>query len=167
RIDNVSRGNERVLRARLKDAVFFYEEDQQQSIEFYNDKLKNVVLQEKSGTIYENSMHIKDIANNSLNILDVDRETQHTAIRTSEICKFDLVTNMVNEFTELQGIRGEKYARIFGEDQQVATAIREHYLPIQANGKLPETVEGSVVSMADKLDTIAGCFSVGLIPSGS
>ena len=167
RLDNVIRGNERVLRARLKDAVFFYEEDQQQSIEFYNDKLKNVVFQEKIGTIYEKTMHIKDIANDILDILEVDKETKQTAIRTSEICKFDLVTNMVNEFTELQGIMGEKYARIFGEDQQVATAIREHYLPLQANGKLPETVEGSVVSMADKLDTIAGCFSVGLIPSGS
>src|SRR5699024_966473 len=95
------------------------------------------------------------IANDILDILEVDKETKQTAIRTSEICKFDLVTNMVNEFTELQGIMGEKYVRIFGEDQQVATAIREHYLPLQANGKLPETVEGSVVSMADKLDTIA------------
>src|SRR5699024_4936208 len=102
RLDTVIRGNERVLRARLKDAVFSYEEDQQQSIEFYNHKLKNVVFQEKISTIYEKTMHIKDIANDILDILVVDKETKQTAIRTSEICKFDLVTNMVNEFTELQ-----------------------------------------------------------------
>src|SRR5699024_7676317 len=78
-----------------------------------------------------------------------------------------LMTNMVNEFTELQGIMGEKYARYFGESEQVAKAIREHYLPLQANGTLPESIEGSIVSVADKLDTIVGSISVGLMPTGS
>lgn len=167
KIDNVVQGNEKVLRARLQDAVFFYEEDQQQSINFYNQKLEKVVFQEKIGTIYEKTKHMQDISSYILDGLDVNEDTKRTVLRAAEISKFDLMTNMVNEFTELQGIMGEKYARIFGEDQHVAKAIREHYLPIQANGELPEALEGSVVSIADKLDTITGCFTVNLIPSGS
>src|SRR5699024_9011134 len=87
--------------------------------------------------------------------------------RAAEICKFDLTTNMVNEFTELQGIIGEKYALEFGEDKDVAKAIREHYLPDHADGELPVSLIGSIVSVADKLDTIVGCIYVGLVPTSS
>lgn len=166
-IDNVIKGNEKVLRARLSDAAFFYDEDRKNSISFYIDKLKTVVFQEKIGTIYEKLDNIKQITKEITNELNLDSETANDAIRAAEICKFDLVTNMVNEFTELQGIMGEKYAAHFGETENVARAIREHYMPLQASGELPESVEGSIVSIADKFDTIVGCISVGLIPTGS
>src|SRR5699024_12776524 len=94
---------------------------------------------------------------------DVMRRTK----RAAEIAKFDLVTAMVNEFTELRGLMGEKYALYFGEEQEVALAIKEQYLPTYANGPLPTSLEGAIVSMADKLDTIVSCFSANLIPTGS
>lgn len=166
-IANVVRGNEKVLRARLADAAFFYEEDRKYSIDIYMDKLKSVVFQEKIGTIYEKSQKIKQITTKINEQLKLDQEETEQTLRAAEICKFDLVTDMVNEFPELQGIIGEKYALHYGENENVAQAIREHYLPVQANGDLPETVIGSIVSVADKLDTIVGCISVGLIPTGS
>lgn len=166
-IENVIKGNEKVLRARLSDAAFFYDEDRKNSISFYIDKLKTVVFQEKIGTIYEKLGHIKQLSEQIATELNIDQETANNAVRAAEICKFDLVTNMVNEFTELQGIMGEKYALHFGEKEQIAKAIREHYLPLQASGELPESVEGSIVSVADKIDTIVGCISVGLVPTGS
>src|SRR5699024_9843628 len=159
KIDNVIKGNEKVLRARLADAAFFFEEDKKQSIHQFMDKLKTVIFQEDIGTVYEKSVHTKEITKQLLEMLEISESVAHHALRTSQIAKFDLVTNMVNEFTELQGIMGEKYALYFGENEHVANAIREHYLPKQANGILPETVEGSVVSIADKLDTIISCFS--------
>jgi len=166
-LETVIKGNEKVLRARLSDAVFFYEEDQKNSIEFYLGKLNRVVFQEKLGTYSEKVDRIVQITKELAAKLDVGNETTENAIRAAEICKFDLMTNMVNEFTELQGIMGEKYANIFGEQPITAQAIREHYLPEHSHGKLPETVAGSLVSVADKLDTIVGCISVGLIPTGS
>lgn len=164
---NVVRGNEKVLRARLADATFFYEEDRKHSIHFFIDKLKTVVFQEKIGTIYEKLNKIKFMTEKLSEDLQLETKNRTEAMRTAEICKFDLMTDMVNEFPELQGIMGEKYALYYGEDQTVAQAIREHYLPVQANGSLPETIAGSVVSIADKLDTIVGCISVGLVPTGS
>src|SRR5699024_4597505 len=137
------------------------------SIEKYMDKLKTVIFQEDIGTIYEKSIHTTKIAEQLINKLDISDEIASKALRTASIAKFDLVTSMVNEFTELQGIMGEKYATYFGEDSEVACAIKEHYLPKQANGKLPSTTVGAIVSVADKLDTIISCFSAGLIPSGS
>ncbi|WP_096270613.1 glycine--tRNA ligase subunit beta [Paucisalibacillus globulus] len=166
-LETVVRGNEKVLRARLSDGEFFYEEDQKNSIAFYLEKLNNVVFQVKLGTIGEKVNRVVTLSEQLAEALKVDTEIKEQAIRAAQISKFDLVTNMVNEFTELQGIMGERYARIFGEDETVAVAIREHYLPTSASGDLPKTLVGAIVSVADKLDTIVGCIGVGLKPTGS
>ncbi|WP_077621475.1 glycine--tRNA ligase subunit beta [Sediminibacillus massiliensis] len=166
-LDKVAKGNEKVLKARLSDARFFYEEDQKQSIEQNLAKLSKMVFQEKLGTIADKVQRVVKLTREISSVLKVDEATAKRAERAAEISKFDLVTNMVNEFTELQGIMGEKYARLFGEEENTAVAINEHYMPRSANGKLPETREGSIVSVADKLDTIVGCISVGIIPTGS
>lgn len=164
---NVVRGNEKVLRARLADGVFFYEEDQKNSIDFYLEKLKTVVFQKEIGTVHEKLDKVKQITQLISDKLNIDNATSKQAVRAAEICKFDLMTNMINEFPELQGIMGEYYALIKQEDPIVAEAIKEHYYPVQANGKLASSVPGSIVSVADKIDTIVGTISVGLIPTGS
>lgn len=164
---NVVSGNEKVLRARLADGVFFYEEDQKNSIDFYLEKLKTVVFQKEIGTVHEKLTKIKQITQLINDKLKLDHKTSKQAIRTAKICKFDLMTNMINEFPELQGIMGEYYALNKGEDPVVAQAIKEHYYPLQANGKLASSIPGAVVSIADKIDTIVGTISVGLIPTGS
>ncbi|CQR46874.1 Glycine--tRNA ligase beta subunit [Paraliobacillus sp. PM-2] len=166
-IELVAKGNEKVLKARLSDAMFFYEEDQKQSIEKNNEKLERMVFQEKLGTIADKVKRVVTLTDKLTELLEIDDVTKQHAIRAAQISKFDLVTNMVNEFTKLQGIMGEKYAKIFGEDNRVAKAINEHYMPRSANDALPTTIEGAIVSIADKLDTIIGCIYVGLIPSGS
>ncbi|CDQ39628.1 MULTISPECIES: glycine--tRNA ligase subunit beta [Virgibacillus] len=166
-IDTVIKGNEKVLRARLSDAAFFYEEDQKHSIEYYLAKLERVVFQEKLGTIANKVQRVTALTEQIGKFIHLNTDKMSLAIRAASICKFDLPTNMVNEFTELQGVIGEKYAHLYGENDLVAQAIREHYLPIQANGDLPATEVGAIVSIADKLDTITGCISVGLMPTGS
>ncbi|WP_077596516.1 glycine--tRNA ligase subunit beta [Oceanobacillus kimchii] len=166
-IETVSRGNEKVLRARLADAEFFYNEDRKQSIDFFQEKLTKVVFQEKLGTYSEKVKRMKQIADRISEKLSLAVDDRKKIERTAEISKFDLMTNMVNEFTELQGIIGEKYANHFGEDKATSHAIKEHYQPKHAKDDLPQSVIGSVVSVADKLDTIAGCIAVGLIPTGS
>lgn len=166
-ISTVVRGNEKVLRARLSDAEFFYEEDQKHSIDFYQEKLSRVIFQDKLGTYTDKVNRVVKITKELTSLLNLDETLTNKALRAAEISKFDLMTNMVNEFTELQGIIGEKYANNFAEDKEIAISIREHYLPKQANGSLPETIIGSIVSVADKLDTIVGCISVGLVPTGS
>lgn len=167
KLETVVKGNEKVLRARLSDAQFFFEEDQKQSIDFYLNKLKTVVFQEKLGTYSDKVSRIVLITEQIAAMLQLDKETTNKAIRAAEICKFDLMTNMVNEFTELQGLMGAKYAQRFGEENLVAQAIGEQYLPSHADGELPKTLIGSIVSIADKLDTITGCMYVGLKPTGS
>ncbi|WP_152656241.1 glycine--tRNA ligase subunit beta [Oceanobacillus sp. CFH 90083] len=164
-LETVIRGNEKVLRARLADAEFFFEEDKKLSIDYFQKKLTRVVFQEKLGTYTEKVNRVKKIANHLAEELALN-EIKEVA-RAAEISKFDLMTNMVNEFTELQGVMGEKYASYFGEAKEVSQAIREHYLPKQSHGELPASPVGAVLSVADKIDTIAGCISVGLIPSGS
>ena len=166
-LENVAKGNEKVLKARLSDARFFYEEDQKHSIEENLAKLERMVYQEKLGTIADKVNRVAAITRIILEELGLPEEVRQRALRAAAISKFDLVTNMVNEFTELQGIMGEKYARTFGENETTAKAINEHYMPRHANDQLPATLEGSVVSVADKLDTIVGCLSVGIVPSGS
>lgn len=166
-IENVARGNEKVLRARLADGAFFYEEDKSNSIEFYNDKLKTVIFQEKIGTTYEKVEKVVTLTEKLTDYLQIESNVAAQAKRTAEVCKFDLMTSMVGEFPELQGIMGEKYALHFGEDKEVAKGIKEHYYPVQSNGALPTTDVGAIVSVADKLDTIVSCISVGLIPTGS
>ncbi|CDQ18031.1 glycine--tRNA ligase subunit beta [Halobacillus karajensis] len=166
-IDTVARGNEKVLKARLKDAQFFFEEDQKGSIDEKMQKLSRMVYQEELGTLADKVQRIIAITGKIGEWVGLEAEQMTKAKRAAEICKFDLVTQMVDEFTELQGVMGEKYARIFGEEEEVAMAINEHYMPRQASGAVPSTTIGSIVSIADKLDTIVGSISIGIIPTGS
>ena len=166
-IENVIKGNEKVLVARLEDGEFFWREDQKLKIADLVAKLDNVTFHEKIGSLSEHMKRSKVIAAYLAEKAGASAEESKTLARAAEIYKFDLLTGMVGEFDELQGIMGEKYALLAGEDAAVATAIREHYLPNSADGDLPETKVGALLALADKLDTILSFFSVGLIPSGS
>ncbi len=166
-IENVSAGNEKVLTARLEDAMFFYEEDQKQTIDQYVDRLKTVSFHDKISTMYEKMQRVGVIASYLGKKFDLNSGQLDHLNRASEIYKFDLVTGMVGEFAELQGIMGEKYALLNGEDKEVAAAIREHYMPISASSALPASEVGSVLAIADKLDSILTFFAAGMIPSGS
>jgi len=161
----VVKGNERVLRARLSDARFFFEEDLKHPLESRVDALKSVVYQQKLGTSFEKMERFRALAASLAQQLNAAVVTQ--VERAATLCKADLVTGMVGEFPEVQGIMGRVYALHDGEDAAVANAIAEHYLPTQAGGELPASDIGAFVSLADKMDTICGCFSVGLIPTGS
>ncbi|WP_338551952.1 glycine--tRNA ligase subunit beta [Paenibacillus sp. KS-LC4] len=167
KIDVVAKGNEKVLRARLSDAKFFYEEDQKLAIGDALAKLENIVYHEELGTVSNKVGRISALADLLAAKLQVDAATAAHISRTANICKFDLVTQMVGEFPELQGIMGEDYARKAGENETVAVAINEHYQPRFAGDRAPASITGAVVSLADKLDTIVGCFSIGIIPTGS
>ncbi|MFL0364235.1 glycine--tRNA ligase subunit beta [Pseudobacillus sp. 179-B 2D1 NHS] len=166
-LDTVARGNEKVLRARLADADFFYKEDQSKDIDFFLSKLQAIVYHEKIGTLAEKVKRIRRLAAKLSELTGASEEEQEKVDRAAEICKFDLVTQMVYEFPELQGIMGEKYAEQKGENPEVARAVNEHYEPRHADDKAPETFTGAVVSLADKLDTIVSCFAVDIIPTGS
>lgn len=166
-LENVIKGNEKVLIARLEDAEFFYNEDKKLTIEACVEKLKNVTFHEKIGSIYEKMQRVALIAQIIGRKVGLSEDGLEDLKRASEIYKFDLVTNMVGEFPELQGIMGEKYALLQGEKPAVATAIREHYLPTSSEGELPETAIGAVLALADKLDSVFSFFSVGMIPTGS
>ena len=166
-LENVIKGNEKVLVARLEDGEFFWREDQKLKIADLVAKLDNVTFHEKIGSLSEHMKRSKVIAAYLAEKAGASAEESKALARAAEIYKFDLLTGMVGEFDELQGIMGEKYALLAGEDVAVATAIREHYLPNSADGDLPETKVGALLALADKLDTILSFFSVGLIPSGS
>jgi len=161
----VVKGNERVLRARLSDARFFFEEDQKVRLDVRVELLKKVVYQQKLGTSYEKMERFKSLAEGLAVQLNPAVKAQTS--RTAWLCKADLVSGMVGEFPEVQGIMGREYALLEGESADVANAIAEHYLPTQAGGELPASDIGAFVSIADKLDTICGCFGVGLIPTGA
>ena len=158
-------GNERVLKARLSDAMFFWREDQKNKLETRLEALKKVVYQAKLGTSFEKIERFTELSGRLA--LQIAPETVELTQRVATLAKCDLETGMVYEFPELQGVMGREYALLEGEDQRVATAIYEHYLPIQAGGELPSDDIGAFVSLADKIDTICGCFSVGLIPTGT
>ena len=166
-LESVIKGNEKVLVARLEDGEFFWREDQKLKIADLVAKLDNVTFHEKIGSLSEHMKRGKVIAAYLAEKAGASAEESKALARAPEIYKFDLLTGMVGEFDELQGIMGEKYALLAGEDAAVATAIREHYLPNSADGDLPETKVGALLALADKLDTILSFFSVGLIPSGS
>ena len=166
-LENVIKGNEKVLVARLEDGEFFWREDQKLKIADLVAKLDNVTFHEKIGSLSEHMKRSKVIAAYLAEKAGASAEESKALARAAEIYKFDLLTGMVGEFDELQGIMCEKYALLAGEDAAVATAIREHYLPNSADGDLPETKVGALLALADKLDTILSFFSVGLIPSGS
>jgi len=158
-------GNEKVLKARLSDAAFFFEDDLKIPLEKRVEQLKKVVFQAKLGTSYEKVTRFKQLA---LWITErIDPQLRESVERASLLCKADLVTGMVGEFPKLQGIIGREYARLSGEKPEVAEAIYEHYLPGFAGDRLPSSPIGDIVSIADKMDTIVGCFGVSLVPTGT
>ncbi|WP_314626174.1 glycine--tRNA ligase subunit beta [uncultured Selenomonas sp.] len=163
----VQHGNERVLRARLADAQFFFDEDRKKSLEEHMEKLKTVVFQEGLGTVYEKSLRLEKLAAKIAGAIGASEAEKKAAERAARLSKADLVTGMVTEFTELQGVMGKEYARLDGESEDVALAIDEHYMPRFAGDALPKTCAGLVVSLADKMDNIVATFSRGLIPTGS
>lgn len=166
-LDIIAKGNEKVLRARLSDAKFFYEEDQKLQIDTALAKLENIVFHEEIGTVGDKVRRIRQIADQLAVELHVTPEQATAVSRAADICKFDLVSQMVYEFPELQGVMGEDYARKAGESEEVSRAIFEHYQPRFAGEAAPASLTGALVSIADKLDTIVGCFSIGIIPTGS
>jgi glycyl-tRNA synthetase beta chain len=161
----VVKGNEKVLKARLSDATFFFEDDLKIPLEKRVEQLKKVVFQAKLGTSYEKLMRFKQLAIWMAERIDL--KLREAIERASLLCKADLVTGMVGEFPKLQGIVGREYARLSGEKPEVAEAIYEHYLPGFAGDRLPSGPIGDIVSIADKMDTIVGCFGVGLVPTGT
>jgi glycyl-tRNA synthetase beta chain len=165
--DLIRTGHERVLRARLADAFFFFNEDEKTPLSDRIDDLKGVVFHEKLGTVYQKTQRLKDLAEEIGEQLDYSDDELTETERAAVLVKTDLTTNMVREFPDLQGIIGEKYARNEGHPKAVAAAISEHYLPKNFGDKLPSTKTGIAVGIADKLDTIVGCFGIGLIPTGS
>ena len=161
----IQRGNERVLRARLEDARFFYEEDRKKKLEDFVEPLRDVVFQNDLGSMYDKVQRVCHLALKVAENVCPDRK--ETVKRAADLCKADLITQMVFEFPELQGVAGGYYALHSGETAETAQAIKEHYQPAFAGDALPSTSAGSAVAIGDKLDTILGCISVGLIPSGS
>jgi glycyl-tRNA synthetase beta chain len=161
----VVEGNERVLKARLSDAEFFFRDDLKIPLEKRLEELKKVVFQMKLGTSYEKVMRFTQLA--LFVCKQIDPKLRETVERASLLSKADLVTGMVGEFPKLQGIVGREYARLSGEKPEVYEAIYEHYLPAFAGDRLPSSPVGDIVSIADKLDTIVGSFGVGLVPTGT
>jgi glycyl-tRNA synthetase beta chain len=162
--EQVIHGNEKVLRARLADARFFFDEDKKVKLETLSDKLSEVVFHERLGNLGEKSERIKEIALFLSTKMGVDSQA---AARASALLKADLLTHMVGEFPELQGTMGRIYALAHGEKEEVAQSIEEHYYPIGMSGALPESDLGTVMALADKIDTLAAFFSVGITPSGN
>ena len=161
----VARGNQRVLQARLNDARFFYREDLKVKLEDFSERLHGVVFQAKLGTSYEKMERFRALAEKLARKLCPAK--LDAVSRTAQLCKADLESSMVYEFADLQGIMGREYARAAGEPEEIAIGIYEHYLPTSAGGALPSNDCGALVGIADKIDTIAGCFGIGLQPTGS
>ena len=169
-LDVVAHGNERVLRARLADAQFFFDEDRKKSLAEHREKLKTVVFQRGLGSMYEKTERLMALTTAIVEEMaagDADDAALADARRAAELSKADLVTGMVTEFTELQGIMGREYALLDGESPAVARAIDEQYMPRFAGDELPQTPLGVALSVADKIDNIVGTFSQGRIPTGS
>lgn len=160
-------GNERVVRARLYDAKFFYDEDLKQPLESYVDHLGEVVFQEKLGTMLDKTDRIQRLADHLAEDAGLAGQDLSDVERAARLCKADLVTSAVVEFTSVQGVMGSYYAAASGETAQVAQAIEQHYRPRFAGDEAPDTVVGKIVAIADKLDTVCGLFAVGQGPTGS
>lgn len=161
--EKVIAGNQRVMRARLADAAFFYEQDLKQTLEHRFEILTNITFQQKLGSIADKVQRIMQL---STWIAKHIHANVDDCKRAAQLCKSDLTSSMVNEFPELQGIMGEYYARHDGENEGVAIAIREHYLPRYADDKLPKTTAGCVVALADRIDTLVGIFGIKQLPTG-
>ena len=165
--DIITTGNAKVIRARLADAQFFYQADCDEHLETYLPELENVTFQKDLGSIHDKVNRIIDISQQIAEQLDLDEAQSIEVDTTASLCKADLVTQMVYEFPELQGIMGEKYALVSGESPTVAKGIFEHYLPRSAGDIMPETINGQIVGISDRLDTIVGIIGLGLMPTGS
>lgn len=166
-IENIKIGNAKVVTARLEDARFYFLEDSKNKLENLNENLKTVVFQEKLGTVYQKVERIQKIVQILADAFKISGTDLTNAKRAAILCKADLASKMVYEFPNLQGIMGEKYALAQGENVVVSKAIFEHYLPRFAGDELPTTIVGALVAMADKLDTLCGCYFAGLIPTSS
>jgi glycyl-tRNA synthetase beta chain len=164
-MDLVATGHERVLRARLSDARYFYTADVKVPMDDWVEDLKRVLFQAKLGSMNDKVMRVKAIAGWLADAVSPDVKEQVT--RAAHLCKADLVSQVVGEFAKLQGIMGRIYALAAGEAPEVAAAIEEHYRPTHSGGQLPETEAGALLSIAEKIDSICGCFSVGLVPTGA
>ncbi|MEI6153335.1 MAG: glycine--tRNA ligase subunit beta, partial [Deltaproteobacteria bacterium] len=162
---NVVKGNEKVLRARLADARFFFEEDKKVRLFDLYDKLSSIVFHVKLGTLREKTERVMNIARHLSTVLNFEGIVHIE--RATRMMKADLLTHMVGEFPELQGAMGRIYAKNQGEDDNVACAIEEHYLPSSGNGALPQSALGALVSIADKIDSLTSFFSVGITPTGN
>ncbi len=165
--ENINKGNERVITARLDDAIFFYNEDKKTSLESKSEALKGITFQKGLGTVYDKSKRIEELAGFIANELSLDNETTQSVKRTAQLCKNDLVTSLVFEFTELQGSIGAEYAKLDNENKLVCTGIKEHYYPLSADSDPADSITGQIVGIADKIDTICGVFALGKSPTGS
>ena len=165
--DLVRKGHQRVLRARLEDARFFYTSDLEGSLDSWVEKLHSVLFQAKLGSVYDKVQRVINIASYLAEAVSEDESLKTHATRAAALCKADLVSQVVGEFPKLQGVMGRVYSLATGEATEVATAIEEHYRPTQSGGQLPESLPGALAAIADKIDSICGCFHVGLIPTGA
>lgn len=163
----IAKGMDRVMRARLSDARFFYEEDKKAKLDDRVAKLQGIVFHNRLGTVREKVTRMEKLAVRIAGALGVDAKTKELVVRAAHLCKFDLVSLMVGEFPELQGEMGRAYALHAGEPAEVANAVRDHYRPIGAEGPVAEDDVSACVALADRLDTLAGCFAVGLSPTGA
>jgi len=159
------RGHQRVLRARLSDALFFYNEDKKIPLEDCRARLSGIVFQAKLGTMLEKTARLEKLTQMLAGKLAPT--TAASAMRAATLCKADLMTNMVGEFPSLQGTMGAVYARLAGEPEAVAKAMEEHYLPRRAGGELPASDAGAILGLADRIDSLAGCFGIGQAPTGA
>ncbi|MDG2421651.1 MAG: glycine--tRNA ligase subunit beta [Gammaproteobacteria bacterium] len=162
--EQVIEGNERVIRPRLADARFFFDADRSRTLASRLEPLKKVTFQDKLGSVYDKSIRVSVVAKSMAGKLGVDAEYCEKAAKLS---KCDLLTNMVGEFPDLQGVIGSYYARYDGEPEEVCKALQEHYLPKFSGDKLPETISGSILAISDKLDSTVGLFGIGQPPTGS
>lgn len=163
--DAIRQGNQKVISARLSDGVFLYEEDLKTPLEGFNEKLKKVIFQKELGTVFEKVMRLKAHAKALQKIVKIS--TPEKVQRAALLCKCDLATQMVYEFPELQGVIGKYYAEASGEEKEVAEAIDEHWMPRAENAPLPASETGVIISLADKIDNLIGCFAAELKPSSS
>lgn len=166
-LEIVQHGNEQVLRARYADAAYFYKADTAQPLEAFLPRLDTLLFQEQLGSMLDKTRRLEQLAPQIGAELGLSERELQTVRRAARLCKADLATQMVVELTSLQGVMGREYARLSGEDEAVAQAIFEHYLPRFANDQLPASRPGLVVGLANRLDSLAGLFAVGLAPSGS
>ena len=162
--ENIKAGNLRVIKARLDDAVFFFNEDTKKPLEAYVENLKGMTFQKGMGSVYDKTQRIIKLSEKIAGELGVNKPSIK---RTAELCKADLATNLVFEFTELQGFIGADYARVSGEEVGVQEGIKEHYFPLNADSETAKSIEGQVVGIADKTDTICAVFVAGKKPTGS